>query len=93
MTAADLRPSLSEKKSHREWRENGMSTSQRSRAWKAKFGGVDGSDAKRFKVLEEETAELKPVSAEDLIDHTAPGGGGLAGKFEHPSSARQAPVA
>ncbi|RVK06108.1 transposase, partial [Sinorhizobium medicae] len=28
-------------------------------AWKAKFGGMDVSDAKRLKVLEEENARLK----------------------------------
>ena len=33
-------------------------------AWKAKFGGMDVSDAKRLKALEEENARLKRLLAE-----------------------------
>ncbi len=39
--------------------------------WKAKFGGMDLSDAKRLKVLEEESARLKPLLAEAMLDNTA----------------------
>ena len=40
-------------------------------AWKAKFGGMDVSDAKRLKALEEENARLKRLLAESLLDHAA----------------------
>ena len=39
--------------------------------WKAKFGSMDVSDAKRLKVLEEETAKLKHLLAEAMLDNTA----------------------
>ncbi|MQV83529.1 transposase, partial [Sinorhizobium medicae] len=39
-------------------RKHGMSEAT-FYAWKAKFGGMDVSDAKRLKVLEEENARLK----------------------------------
>ena len=40
-------------------------------AWKAKFGGMEVSDAKRLKVLEEENARLKRLLAESLLDQAA----------------------
>ncbi len=40
-------------------------------AWKAKFGGMDVSDAKRLKALEEENARLKRPLAESLLDQAA----------------------
>ena len=40
-------------------------------AWKAKFGGMDVSDAKRLKALEEENARLKRLLAESLLDQAA----------------------
>ncbi|EAQ06426.1 hypothetical protein SKA53_05043 [Yoonia vestfoldensis SKA53] len=40
-------------------------------AWKAKFGGMEVSDAKRLKALEEENARLKQLIAESRLDHTA----------------------
>ena len=40
-------------------------------AWKAKFGGMDVSDAKRLKALEEENAQLKRPLAESLLDQAA----------------------
>jgi putative transposase len=40
-------------------------------AWKAKFGGMDVSDAKRLKALEEENARLKRLLAESLLDQVA----------------------
>jgi len=40
-------------------------------AWKAKFGGMDVSDAKRLKVLEEENARLKRLLAEAMLDQAA----------------------
>jgi len=39
--------------------------------WKAKFGGMDVSDAKRLKVLEDENAKLKRLLAEAMLDNTA----------------------
>jgi putative transposase len=36
--------------------------------WKAKFGGMDVSDAKRLKALEDENAKLKKLLAESMLD-------------------------
>lgn len=46
-------------------RKHGMSEAT-FYAWKAKFGGMDVSDAKRLKVLEEENARLKRLLAEAM---------------------------
>jgi putative transposase len=37
--------------------------------WKAKFGGLDVSDAKRLKALEDENAKLKKLLAETVLDN------------------------
>ena len=39
--------------------------------WKAKFGGLDVSEAKRLKALEEENARLKRMLAESMLDNAA----------------------
>lgn len=39
--------------------------------WKAKYGGLDVSDAKRLKALEEENAKLKKLLAESMLDASA----------------------
>ena len=39
--------------------------------WKAKFGGMDVSEAKRLKQLEEENARLKKLLAESVMDNAA----------------------
>jgi len=39
--------------------------------WKAKFGGMDVSDAKRLKQLEAENAKLKKLLAEEMLDKQA----------------------
>ena len=36
--------------------------------WKAKFGGLDVSDARRLKALEDENGKLKKLSAETMLD-------------------------
>jgi putative transposase len=38
-------------------------------AWKAKYGGMDVSDAKRLKALEEENAKLKRLLADAMLDN------------------------
>lgn len=38
-------------------------------AWKAKFGGMEPSDAKRLKALEEENRKLKKLLAEQVMDN------------------------
>ena len=38
-------------------------------AWKAKFGGMGVSDAKRLKQLEEENGRLKKLLAEAMLDN------------------------
>ncbi len=37
-------------------------------AWKAKFGGLEVSDAKRLKGLEDENAKLKRLLADAMLD-------------------------
>lgn len=39
--------------------------------WKAKFGGMDVSEAKRLKQLEDENAKLKKLLAEQMLDTAA----------------------
>ncbi|MCA6105449.1 IS3 family transposase [Bradyrhizobium australafricanum] len=39
--------------------------------WKAKFGGMEASEAKRLKSLEEENAKLKKLLAEQMLDAAA----------------------
>lgn len=61
--------------------ESGMSVADLSRRhgvseqsiyrWKAKFGGMEVSEAKRLKELESENAKLKKLLAETLLDKAA----------------------
>ena len=37
--------------------------------WKAKFGGMNVSEARRLKVLEDENAKLKRLLAEAMLDN------------------------
>ena len=37
--------------------------------WKAKFGGMDVSEARRLKTLEDENAKLKKLLAEAMLDN------------------------
>jgi putative transposase len=37
--------------------------------WKAKYGGLDVSDAKRLKSLEDENSKLKKLLAEAMLDN------------------------
>ena len=39
--------------------------------WKAKFGGLDVSEAKRLRQLEDENAKLKKLLAEQMLDAAA----------------------
>ena len=39
--------------------------------WKAKFGGMDVSEAKRLKALEDENRKLKKLLAESMLDNQA----------------------
>jgi putative transposase len=39
--------------------------------WKAKFGGMEVSDARRLKALEEENGKLKKLLADTMLDNTA----------------------
>jgi putative transposase len=38
--------------------------------WKARFGGMDVSDARKLKALEDENAKLKKLLAEAMLDIT-----------------------
>ncbi len=37
--------------------------------WKAKFGGLEVSDARKLKALETENAKLKKLLAEQMLDN------------------------
>ena len=39
--------------------------------WKAKYGGLDVSEARRLKALEDENAKLKKLLAEQMLDAAA----------------------
>ena len=39
--------------------------------WKAKYGGMEVSDAKRLRALEDENRRLKKLLAESLLDNAA----------------------
>ena len=49
-------------------RKHGMSSATYY-AWKAKFGGLEVSDAKRLRSLEEENARLKRLLADTMLDN------------------------
>jgi putative transposase len=49
-------------------RKHGISSAT-SYKWKAKYGGLEVSDAKRLKALEDENAELKKLLAEAMLDN------------------------
>jgi putative transposase len=71
-------------------RKHGISTA-RFYAWKAKFGGMDVSEAKRLKQLEDENAKLKRLLADAMLDNVALKD--LLGKFGRlPPSAKLSPV-
>ena len=50
-------------------RRHGMSSAT-FYAWKSKYGGMDVSDAKRLKALEEENAKLKRLYADAMLDNS-----------------------
>ena len=49
-------------------RKHGMSAAS-FYAWKRKYGGMDVSEAKRLKALEEENRRLKKLVAEQALDN------------------------
>ena len=49
-------------------RRHGMSSATYY-AWKAKFGGLEVSDARRLRALEDENAKLKRLLAEAIMDN------------------------
>ena len=49
-------------------RRHGISTAT-FYAWKAKFGGMEVSEAKRLKALEDENAKLKRLLADAMLDN------------------------
>jgi len=48
-------------------RKHGMSTGSYYK-WKAKFGGMEVSDAKKLRVLEDENRKLKTMVADLMLD-------------------------
>ena len=51
-------------------RKHGMSSAA-FYTWKAKYGGLEVSDAQRLRSLESENAKLKKLLAEAMIDNAA----------------------
>ncbi|MDI5889534.1 transposase [Halomonas rhizosphaerae] len=51
-------------------RQNGV-TEQTIYRWKAKYGGMEVSEAKRLRELEAENARLKKLLAESALDNAA----------------------
>ena len=51
-------------------RQNGV-TEQTIYRWKAKYGGMEVSEAKRLRELETENARLKKLLAESALDNAA----------------------
>ena len=49
-------------------REHGISTAT-FYAWKAKYGGMDVSETKRLKALEDENGKLKRLLADAMLDN------------------------
>lgn len=49
-------------------REHGISSATFYK-WTAKFGGLDVSDARRLKALQDENAKLKRLLAEQMLDN------------------------
>lgn len=49
-------------------RKHGISTASFYR-YKSKFGGLDVSDARKLKALEDENAKLKKLLAEQMLDN------------------------
>ena len=49
-------------------REHGISSATFYK-WKAKFGGLEVSDARKLKALEDENAKLKRLLAEQVLDN------------------------
>ena len=49
-------------------RRHGMSSATLYK-WKARYGGMDVSDARRLKTLEGENAKLKRLLAESMLDN------------------------
>jgi putative transposase len=49
-------------------RRHGISTATFYK-WKAKFGGLEVSDARRLKALEDENGKLKKLLAEAMLDN------------------------
>lgn len=49
-------------------RKHGISTASFYK-YKAKYGGMDVSDARRLKALEDENAKLKKLLAEQMLDN------------------------
>jgi putative transposase len=51
-------------------RKHGMSNASLY-TWKSKYGGMDVSDAKKLKSLEEESGKLKRLLADAMLDNAA----------------------
>jgi putative transposase len=51
-------------------REHGVSESSFYK-WKSKYGGLEVSEAKRLKALEDENAKLKRLLADAMLDNAA----------------------
>ena len=50
------------------WRRHGISSATFYK-WKSKFGGLEVSDARRLRTLEQENSRLKKLLAEAMLDN------------------------
>ena len=50
------------------WRKHGISSATFYK-WKAKYGGLEVSEARRLRALEDENARLKKLLAEAMLDN------------------------
>jgi putative transposase len=56
--------------------------------WKSKFGGMEASDAKRLRSLEDENRRLKKLLAEQMLDSIRPPSTAFRHRFISPSLTR-----
>jgi putative transposase len=52
------------------WRKHGVCDASIYN-WKARFGGMDFSEARRLKALEDENSPLKRLLADTMLEHAA----------------------
>jgi len=67
VSTVDCRPAINGVKTADVCRKHGISSATFFN-WKSKYGGMDVSDARRLKALEDENRKLKKLLAETMLD-------------------------